>query len=91
VVNLLAHKENLTFESQAFLLSSNNLLMIFIRLLFEDSASHSLGDSKELSESLKFQNLTYGSALKDATLSVMSLFEQPNIAMMSSRKLMITL
>jgi hypothetical protein len=37
------------------------------------------------------QNLINGSALKEETLSVTILLGQPNMAMISSRKLMITL
>jgi hypothetical protein len=37
------------------------------------------------------QNLTRGSELKDAALSVTILLGHPNLAMISSRKLMITL
>jgi hypothetical protein len=39
VVTLSAHIANLIFESHAFLLSSNSLLMILMRLLLEDFAN----------------------------------------------------
>jgi hypothetical protein len=39
VDTLSAHRENYSFESHAFLLSSSNILIIFIRLVLEDSSN----------------------------------------------------
>ena len=39
VVSLFAHKEFTSFLFHVLLLSSNSFLMIFTRILFEDSAS----------------------------------------------------